>query len=382
MKGRERIGRLTPLGDGKDQGLVAEWRIAVAEFAGIFHLDRDARQFLDHVFPHQGRVPARAAGGEDNAVDLPQLLGAQVQAPEDGGRIVVAQATPHRIAKRLRLFVNLLEHVVCIARQADTVAILLQGLHCMFDVTLIAVHDLQRVAGNHRQFVVGEVNNLVRVADHRGGVAGNKMFAIADADHHRAAEPGANQHIRVVPKQDHDAVGTAELREGLLDGCNQGRIGPGGTVGWHPVRLGLAGMFQVVGNQVADNLAVGRGLKGIAFADQACFDLLIIFNHPVVNDRQHLGTTHVGMRVFVARLPVGCPAGMSDADFAADGILSETGDQILDPAFGLGNRELSPAINGRHATAVVTAIFESPQSFDQKLRCFPMPHVSHNTAHT
>ena len=57
-------------------------RIAVAELAGVFDFDRNAGELLDQVLADQGRVPAGAAGGEDDAVDPAQLLRREVQAAE------------------------------------------------------------------------------------------------------------------------------------------------------------------------------------------------------------------------------------------------------------------------------------------------------------
>ncbi len=44
-------------------------RVAVAELRRVLDLDRDARELLDHVLADQRRVPARAAGGDDDAVE-------------------------------------------------------------------------------------------------------------------------------------------------------------------------------------------------------------------------------------------------------------------------------------------------------------------------
>ena len=58
----------------KTMRVAVDRRVAVAELAGVFDLDRDAGELLDQVLADQGRVLAGAAGGEDDAVDLPQLL--------------------------------------------------------------------------------------------------------------------------------------------------------------------------------------------------------------------------------------------------------------------------------------------------------------------
>ena len=99
--------------------LSVERRVAIAQFAGVFDFDRDAGEFLDQVFADQRRVPARAAGGEDDAVDAPQLLRRQVQAAEHGRRLVVVEPAAQRVLDRLRLLEDFLEHVVGIVAQLD-----------------------------------------------------------------------------------------------------------------------------------------------------------------------------------------------------------------------------------------------------------------------
>ena len=99
-EGGQRVGRLAALRDGEQQRVGVERRIAVAELAGVLDLDRNAGELLDQVLADQGRVPAGAAGGEDDAVDRPQLLRREIQAAEDGGRFLAVRAG--RAWRRLR----------------------------------------------------------------------------------------------------------------------------------------------------------------------------------------------------------------------------------------------------------------------------------------
>ena len=60
----------------------------------------------------------------------------------------------------------------------------------MLHLALIAVHDPQRIGRDHGQFVIGQINNPLRVPHQRRGIAGDKMFVIAHAHDQRAAQPG------------------------------------------------------------------------------------------------------------------------------------------------------------------------------------------------
>ena len=122
----------------------------------------------------------------------------------------------HGVLDRLGLLEDFFEHVVVEAAQADVVGVDIQHVDAVGDVSLVAVNDLQRIAGQHGQFMVGQVDDLVGVAGQRRGVAGDEMLACADADDQRAAQPGGDHHFRLVAKDNRQAVGALQLRQGVL----------------------------------------------------------------------------------------------------------------------------------------------------------------------
>ena len=54
---------------GEQQRAVLQRRIAIAQLAGVFDFDRNAGQLFQEIFADQGRVPACAAGGENDAIN-------------------------------------------------------------------------------------------------------------------------------------------------------------------------------------------------------------------------------------------------------------------------------------------------------------------------
>ena len=79
---RQRVGGLAGLGDDDDQRPAVDHRVAVAELRGVLDLDRDPGHLLEHVLADERRVPGRAAGGDDDALDLLELVVAQVEAAD------------------------------------------------------------------------------------------------------------------------------------------------------------------------------------------------------------------------------------------------------------------------------------------------------------
>ena len=86
-QGGQRIDRFAALRDGEQHRVGRHRRVAIPQLARVFDFDRNSRERLDHVFAHQGRVPARAAGREHDPVDRPQLLRREIQAAEHGRRL-------------------------------------------------------------------------------------------------------------------------------------------------------------------------------------------------------------------------------------------------------------------------------------------------------
>ncbi len=85
-------------------------RVAVTKFVRELDFHRDLRQFLDQVFADQRRVPARAAGGDDDAFNGAQFRRRHVQAAELGGGAFIVHASAQGVFHRARLLENFLEH--------------------------------------------------------------------------------------------------------------------------------------------------------------------------------------------------------------------------------------------------------------------------------
>ena len=58
-------------------------------------------------------------------------------------------------------------------------------------MAMVAMRDPQLVFGDHRDLMISQIHNLVGMSDQRGGIAGDKVLALAYADNERAAEPAA-----------------------------------------------------------------------------------------------------------------------------------------------------------------------------------------------
>ena len=65
----------------EQHGVFFERRVAVTKFVRELDFDRNVREFLDQIFADERRVPARAAGGDDDAVDGRNSAGVMFRPP-------------------------------------------------------------------------------------------------------------------------------------------------------------------------------------------------------------------------------------------------------------------------------------------------------------
>ena len=152
--------------------------IAVTEFVRELDLDRNLRQFFNQILTDERRVPARAAGGNDDAVNRAQFGGRHIQAAELGGGAFVVHAAAQGVFHRARLLENFLEHEVRVF-----------SAHCVFLAEFqVADLDIRRVRAEIQNIealrrdgghvVVIEINHFFRVCGDKGiGVAGQEIFA-------------------------------------------------------------------------------------------------------------------------------------------------------------------------------------------------------------
>src|SRR2546423_1663356 len=89
-------------------GGAREHRVAVAPLAGDVRLDGDPSPLLDDVAADDARVVGGAAGENDDAAQVAELLVGQAEALEH--EVSVADTVAERLLDRIRLLVDLLQH--------------------------------------------------------------------------------------------------------------------------------------------------------------------------------------------------------------------------------------------------------------------------------
>ena len=129
------------------------------------------------------------------------------------------------------------------------------------------------------------------------------------------------------------------------------------------------------------HFGVGVGTERVAGLEQLLFESVVIFDDAVVDDGDSAGLIEVRMRIFVRRRPMRGPARVADAEISRDRFgfqkLCET---FADFSLFLADQQFAVMHHG-DACAVVTAIFQPSQSFQQDGRSRFFTDVSNNAAH-
>jgi len=130
-----------------------------------------------------------------------------------------------------------------------------------------------------------------------------------------------------------------------------------------------------------EHLGVGAGFEFVAGLEQFVPEPVVIFDDAVVDDGDPAGLIQVGMGIYVGRRAVGGPAGVADADVAGGGFLfQQAREALVNFSLFLADEQFVAVQHG-HARAVIAAIFQPPQSFEQDGRGRFFTNVSDDAAH-
>ena len=153
------------------------------------------------------------------------------------------------------------------------------------------------------------------------------------------------------------------MAAGEDDGQREGALEPHQDLGDRILRTQL--LVQVVGQQVDHDLGVGFGLECVTEFAQLLAQLLEVLDDAVVHQRDAI--VRVGVGIGLGRLAVSRPAGVADADGAADRLALQKRAQVAELALGAAALDLA-VDQGRHAGGIVAAILEPLESVEQQGR--------------
>ena len=104
---------------------------------------------------------------------------------------------------------------------------------CALDGVAVVVHDAHAIFGEHGDVAIGEEEHVARVFEQRGNVAGDEVFAFAEADDRRRAEARGDNLMGIVGGEKDQRVDAAQLLERFAHGFFERKC-----------RSGLADIFR------------------------------------------------------------------------------------------------------------------------------------------
>ena len=121
-----------------------------------------------------------------------------------------------------------------------------------------------------------------------------------------------------------------------------------------------------VGDEHAEDFGIGFGLEDLAFFFEKCAERGVVFDDPVVDERDAVISVAVRVCVLVVDDAVGCPAGVPDADGALDATDGfEFFFEIHDAPDGFGDLE-PVAVDPGDPGGVIASVFESFEPFEKE----------------
>ncbi len=172
--------------------------IAITVLAAVIHLDRHARQPLDHVLASQGRMPARAAGHDLNRVQVLELVLGDFHLLQKDLAGIQRDAAQPGIADGARLLKDFLEHEVLEAALLGHDGVPGDVLHLPHDRFAFKVAQLHAGRGDDCQVAVGQEEQIAGVIEDGRHVGGDKVLVLAQADHRRRAVAGGDDLVALV----------------------------------------------------------------------------------------------------------------------------------------------------------------------------------------
>ena len=342
---RDRVGRLARLGDGDHEGAPVDRRGAVAELGADRRPRRDPEPVLDRGRADEGRVIGRPARDQLDPVDLPERL---VEALEllEPDPVTAGDPPGDRLAERIGLLVDLLEHEVLVAA-------LLGGLGRPLDQRLgspaghaIQARDLDAGRPDVGHVTLLEEDDPVRVGEDRGDVAGNEALLAVPADDQWHVLAGTHEAAHLPAVHDDERVGALDRAERRADGVGE------------VARIGLL-------DEVRQRLRVGLRGERVAPGLEPVAELPEVLDDPVVNDRDVARAVLVRVRVQVVRASVGRPAGVGQADRRVRGAVGDRGREVRQLAGLLLDEQVAVLVDEGDPGRVVPAVLESLQALHE-----------------
>jgi len=143
----------------------------------------------------------------------------------------------------------------------------------------------------------------------------------------------------------------------------------------------VAGLEQMLLDQVRDDFSVGFGGELVAFFDQLFLEAEIVFDDAIVHHHDLPGAVAMRVRVFFGGTPVRGPTGMADAVSALERLDANGLFQVAQLAFRAPHLQLVAVARDCDSSRVIAAVFQPPQAINNDGNHFLLADITNNSTH-
>ena len=306
-------------------------------------------------------MPARAARGDNDVVDLEQVFLRDVQTTELGEPFFENQSAAHGVFYRGRLLEDFLQHEVRIATALNLLQVPVDARHGLIADRRVEIEHPVATARHDGDIAVVEIDHVACVRQNSRRVGGDEVLAVTDADQQRAAFSGGHDLVLFVAR-DHGKTVRAVALTQRLDYCG----------------------FEVAGirhlDEMGEHFGVGVGLAHVAARFQSRLQGGGILNDAIVHHGDLAVLARVRVRILFGWRTVGGPAGVRDTHRTLRRILR---DRRFEPG-DLARRAArfhAFAVHDGDARRVVATILEALEPFEQHGGGDAITNVADDSAH-
>ena len=272
----------------------------------------------------------------------------------------------HAVVDAVGLLEYLFQHEVGISALLQLSQIHFDGLYLGFHLHVVQVDHLQLAsATDDGDFVVFQIDHLVRIFHDGRRVGSHEELVVADAHHQRAALARHEDGVGLTLVDQGDGIGPDDLVKGQLEGREQIEV-----VRHLYVFDELHQHFRVRIAQEADALLLQTLLQGS-----------IVFNDSVVNEGQIARSRIMRMSIHLRGFTVRGPTGVGYSDVAGNVFIFDEAFQIGNPSLGFVHIQLSLRGYQCYPRAVVTSVLQSLQAFHEDRVSISLTDVAYYSTH-
>src|ERR1700719_990240 len=361
--GRKRVGGFAGLADADDERAIAHNGIAVAELAAVIHFHGNPGQAFDHEFTRQTGVPTGAAGDDLDVAEIAEVLLADLHLIEENLAGFLGDAAQHGVSDGAGLLENFLEHEMLEAALFRSYGIPGDVMHLRLDRFTFSVSDLNAFRCEDRDVSVGEEENVARVREDAGNIAGNKVFGLAQADDHARTTARCYNVARILSRKDHQRVATTQTLDRFAHSAFE------------------RAAIHILLDQMRHDLGIGLGDELMPFLFEFLLELQVIFDDAIVHNDDFALTVAMRMGIFLCRPAMRGPARVSEAIDPIDGIVADGLFEIRQFAGGATNLHMPVLANDGDACGIVPAIFQASKAVQNEGYDFLRADISDNATH-